>query len=342
MPMNTQEALRRMREAGFVFDGAQDFITAGNIDRLAVAMDSAPALTAPNAGVPFALTAYVDPGVVEVQQAPRNSRKIFSEVKKGDWTTPSAIFRAVEMTGVTLPYTDFGNAGMADVNAIFPERQNYLAQTHIRYGELETAVAGKAMLNLVSLKQKSAANVIATDMNRFNLLGVQGKEIYGLLNEPNLPATLTPADVNGQTEWKDKSTVEIYNDVLSIFADIAANSNGLIDENSDFVFAAAPDIMVRLATATDFNVSVIDMLNKYFGKIEYVTIPELANNSAGNMVMLIARDVVGNKTGEFGFSEKMRALPLERYGSYYQQKYAFGTYGFILYYPYAIATMTGV
>lgn len=340
MALNTMMALQKMREAGFIFDSAKDFITPKNMDRLA--MDAAPMLTAPNAGVPYVMTAYVDPTVVEVLTAPTNSREIFSEVKKGDWTTPTAIFRAVEPTGTTVAYTDYGKGGTADVNVVFPERQNFLAQTHIRYGEHETAVAGKAMLNLAALKQRSAAGIIDIDMNKFNLLGVKGKEIYGLLNEPNLPASLTPKVVSGKTKWEDKSTVEIYNDILRMAADIYKNSRGLVNAASDFVFAASPEIMVRLSVATDFNVSVEDMLNKYFTNISFVPLPELADLTSGNMVMLIARSVAGEKTGEFGFSEKMRAFALEYHSSYYEQKFAFGSYGFILYRPYAIASMTGV
>ena len=45
--MNEREALRKMREKGFIFDGAKGFITKNNIDRLA--HDSA-LITPPNSG----------------------------------------------------------------------------------------------------------------------------------------------------------------------------------------------------------------------------------------------------------------------------------------------------
>ena len=45
---------------------------------------------------------------------------------------------------------------------------------------------------------------------------------------------------------------------------------------------------------------------------------------------------------EYGYSEKMRALRVVSYSSWYEQKYVFGTYGAIVYRPFAIATMTGV
>lgn len=334
------QALQAMRSAGIIFDNAQNLITKANIDKLA--MDAAPLMTAPNAGVPYVMTAYVDPAIIPVLTAPRNSREIFGEVKKGDWTTPSAIFKTIEMTGKTEEYTDYGNGGMADVNANYPERENYVAQTHIRYGARELDTYGKAALDLASLKQQSAANIIDTDANKFNLLGVEGKDIYGLLNEPNLPATLTPATVNTDvTKWEDKTTKDIFNDILALAAELFANSQGYLNAKSDLVFVCPPAVDVLLGKATDYNVSVMDMMTKYFKNIRFVSLPEMATEG-GNMVMLLGTSILGNKVGEYGYSEKMRAFPLIQKSSSWEQKFAFGSYGFICYYPYAIASMTGV
>ena len=110
----TKEELRKaMRDSGIVFDSAKHFV--GDA-----------AITAPNIGVPTVLTTYVDPAIVRILTAPRNARKIFGERKKGDWTTSSALFKAVESFGVTAPYADFSNAATADINVVYPERDNYI------------------------------------------------------------------------------------------------------------------------------------------------------------------------------------------------------------------------
>lgn len=337
--MNFNEAMQKMREKGFVFNGAKAFITASNIDRIA---QDATLVTAPNAGVPAVMTTYIDPAVVEILTAPTNAREIFGETKKGDWTDTHAIFKAVEPTGESTPYTDYGNGAMADVNVTYPVRENYIAQTHIRYGEREMAVSGRAAINLASEKQRSAATIINREQNKFYLLGVEGKEIYGLLNDPNLPEALTPATVNtSDTLWEDKTTQQIYDDILAMASALFKNSQGLIDEKSDLVLAVPPTVSVLLGKATDFNVSVKDMLTKYFDNIKFVTLPELAASS-GNTVMLIARSVQGQPTAQLAYSEKMRAFQLIPNTSSWEQKFAFGTYGCILYRPFAVASMTGV
>ena len=337
--MNERERLSQIREKGFVFNGAKGFITKNNMNR--ILRDSA-LVTTPNSGVPAVFTTWIDPMVVNILTAPTNAKKIFGEVKKGDWTNDGALFKAVEPVGESTAYTDYGNGATADVNVTFPYRQNFLAQTHIRYGEQEMAVSGKAMIDLASEKQQSAATIINKDQNRFYLYGVENKEPYGLLNEPNLPAAITPAVVNtDKTKWADKTTQQIYDDVLSLASELFTNSMGNIDQTADLTLVVSPSTAVQLGKATDYNISVQDMLNKYFSNLDIVTLPELEGES-GNTIMLIAKSIDGRPTAQLGFSEKLRALRVVPYTSWYEQKYVFGTYGAIVYYPFAIATMTGV
>lgn len=337
--MNDREYMRLMTDKGIVFEGARGFITPKNVNRIA---QDAAMVTTPSRGVPAVLTTYIDPAVINILTAPTNAKEIFGEVKKGDWTESGALFRAVEMVGETTPYTDYGNGATADVNVSYPYRENYVFQTHIRYGDREVAVSGRAMIDLASEKQRSAATIINIDSNKFALLGVAGKQIYGLLNDPNLPAAITPEVVNtSDTVWSKKTTQQIYNDILKLAGELFTNSRGNIDEKSDLVLAVSPATNVLLGKATDYNVSVKDMLTKYFDNIRFVTLPEL-DTASGDNVMLIATTVKGMPTAQIGYSDKMRAMRIIPHTSWYDQKYIAGTYGTIIYYPYAIATMTGV
>lgn len=338
--MNEYEGLNLLRKKGFIFDSAKGFITDKN--RASVVRDAATMITAPNSGIPTVFTAYIDPRAIDILTAPTRAREIFSEVRKGDWTTSVSIFKAVEMTGHTTPYTDYGNGATADVNVTFPQRENYMFQTHIRYGEREIAVSAEALVNLATEKQRSATTIIDKDANKYYLYGVEGHEIYGLLNEPNLPASITPSVVgDNKTHWADKTTQQIYDDILALASTLFTNSMGNIDEKANLVLAVSPAMSVLLGKATDYNVSVKDMLNKYFDNLDFVTLPELATEN-GDSVYLIAREIMGSKTAELGFSEKLRQHRVVPYTSWYEQKYTSGTYGCIVYRPMGIASMTGV
>ena len=330
MAISKEELRKAMREAGIVFDSAKEFI----------AEDAA--ITAPNVGVPTVLTTYVDPAIVRILTAPRNARKIFGERRKGDWTTSSAMFKAIEATGVTAPYADFSNAATSDVNVVYPERDNYVYQTTIRYGEREMAMLGKAAIELASEKQISAAEILDVAANKYYLFGVAGKRSYGLLNDPNLPSDISPETVRTSVVlWSAKTTVEIYNDIIKIFGKLAEHSQGRISVDSDLVLACPPAVMVLLGKTTDYGKSVIDMLKNYFSRIDFVTLPELYANST-NSVLMCAREVDGAPVAELAFSEKMRAHQLIPELSSYKQKFSAGTYGAVVLRPFAIQIMSGV
>lgn len=326
----------QIKQYGFDMPNMRMFIN----DPEACAKDAA-LITNPNVGVPVEYTAYLDPMVIEILTAVRNAKELFKEVKKGDWTVPYAKFKVGEPTGETTPYTDYGKGVASDTNWTFPSREQYLFETVIKYGDLEQDVASVAKINLASEKQRAAAKTIEIDANKFYLFGVAGKNIYGALNEPNIPATLTPATgAGGGTVWSGKTTKEIYEDCLALFKQLTTKSGGQIDANSKVKLALPPASMVELGKATDFNVSAKDMLDKYFRNIEYIVLPELAGVS--NMAYMTVDEIDGTPTAQLAFGLKYRAGRLVPRESYFSQKISASTYGCVLYRPFAVATMTGI
>ena len=326
---------------GFVFPGARMWASRENMARIA---QDAALITTPNTTVPAEFLAYIDPMVIEILTAPRRAREIFSEEKKGDWTTPYAKWRMDEITGSTQPYSDYANGTTSGVNSEWQTRPQYVFQTSITYGDLEVAMSSAVKVNLAASKQRGAARVIDIDQNRFYLLGVAGREIYGILNDPNLPASI-PAGATGtggSTKWADKTTTQIYNDILALFAQLTEQTRGLIDRDTPLKLCLSPEMSVRLGAATDFNVSVLDMLKKYFSRLDIVVLPELHSATAGETVLLVAPEVAGQKTGLLAFGEKIRAGRIVPDMSSFRQKFIGSTYGGIVLQPYAFASMTGM
>jgi len=332
--------IREIVKYGFIFPGARRFVN-GNANSLA---QDAALITAPNSIVPIEFTAYLDPKVIDILTAPRNARELFSEVKKGDWTTSYEKFRVNEMTGRTVPYADYGNGGGSNVNYNWLARQQYIFQTLIIYGDYEVAVSSAARINLATDKQRSAANTISIDSNKFYLLGVLNREIYGFLNEPNLPPAITaaPTGAGGSTSWSSKDTEARYNDVLDLFSQLVTQSQGWISKDSALTLVMSPAMAVKLASATAYNVSVFDMLNKYFRSLRIVTLAEISSVTAGETMIMYANEVQGMPVAEMAYSEKMRAGRVVPQVSSFEQKYTGTTYGCILYLPFAVAQMTGM
>ena len=206
--MSKDISFQKAKQYGFHFPGARAWMATDSKGRVTNASElaqDAALITTPNTTVPAEFLAYIDPMVVEILTAPRRAREIFPEQKKGDWTTAYTKWRMEEITGSTQPYTDYANGTTSGVNFEWATRQQYLFQTSITYGDLETAMAGEAKINLASSKQRAAATVIDIDANKFALNGVAGRNIYGILNDPNLPVAITAAAVAIVTSHTDSA-----------------------------------------------------------------------------------------------------------------------------------------
>lgn len=333
--------LKQAEQYGFVFPGARQWMNKANMAGMA---HDAALITTPNTTVPAELLAFIDPMVIEILTAPRNAREIFPEMKKGDWMTPYAKWRMDEFTGTTQPYSDYANGTTSGVNSEWAVRQQYVFQTSVTYGDLEVAMSSVAKINLASAKQRAAATQLDIDSNKFALLGVAGREVYGILNDPNLPEAVTAAPVGtgSSTYWADKTTQQIFNDIRALYAELANNSKGLISPTSPMKLCLSPAMSVYLGNATDFNVTVQDMVSKFMPNCKIVIVPELSSVTAGETALLVADEVNGQPVGYIGYGEKMRAGRIIPDMSSFRQKFVASTYGGVVLQPFAIASMVGL
>jgi len=352
-----REDAPHLEARGVINPLATAYLPANFKSNINIAMDAQPALaTAPNAGVPAYLTQYIDPAVYEILFAPNMAAQIFGEVKKGDWTVQTAFFPTVEHTGEVSSYGDFAENGHAGANTNWPQRQSYLYQVIKEYGELELERAGLAKISWVSEIDQAAALAMNKFSNFAYFFGVAGLQNYGLLNDPNLTASLTPATKAwGGTAWINGGVVkatanEIFNDIQSMFLQLVNQSSGLIDSKSAVTLAMSPASDVALTATNSFNVNVRTLLKGNFPNIRFETAVQYGVTSTsnpqgiagGNLVQMICDSVEGQQTGYCAFNEKMRAHPIVRGLSSFKQKQTGGTWGAIIRQPFAICSMLGV
>lgn len=371
--MNLQEALAawaadrpQFEERGVVMPGVRAYLPDEfrrnwplALDKMPelLGMDAQPALTTdPNSGVPAFLTTMIDPQVFKILFAPNKAAIIFGETRKGTWLDETAMFPVVEHTGEVSSYGDFNVNGRAGANTNWPQRQAYLYQTIKEYGERELERAGLARVNWVSEIDQAAAAILNKYENLTYFFGVANLQNYGLLNDPNLSASLTPASkVWGGTAWINNGQVvasanEVYADIQSIYLQLVAQTAGLVDQESRLVLAMSPGSAVALTATNTFNVNVYDLLKKNFPNIRFetavqygaITTANPQGNSGGNLVQMIVENVEGQDTGYCSFSEKMRAHPIIRDLSSFRQKVTGGSWGAIIRFPAGIASMVGV
>lgn len=362
--MNLQESIQAWRshsalhaQKGVVLPGVQAYLPAEFKYNFALAMDAQPALsTEANSAIPAFLTMYIDPAIFAIVFAANMAAEIFGEVKKGDWLTDTAAFPTVEHTGEVSSYGDYNNNGSAGANANWPQRQSYLFQTIKEYGEREIERAGLGRLSWVSEIDGAAATVLNKFSNLSYFFGISGLQNYGLLNDPDLSAALTPAPkAYGGSKWINNGVIvatanEIYLDIESMYIQLVAQSNGLIDQKTKMTLALGTNVAPALTATNSFNVNVSDLVKKNFPSLEVKTAVQYNQTSssnpqgvtAGNEVQLLADAVEGQDVGYCAFSEKMRAHTIVKELSAFKQKLTGGTWGAIIRMPLGIASMVGV
>lgn len=318
-----------------------------DVTRSQLAQDAALS-TQPNVGAPAALYTYIDPRIIEVLFGVTNATKFFEKTLTGKWEQDYATFTVEEVAGQVSPYNDFANGTTTDVNYNYPVRQNFRYQTTLKYGELETAKLGESKINLPARKQNAAAQIIARAENKFQLYGVDGMEIYGMLNDPNIPETITPISVNSKSTWADKVAADqnnaatiVFNDINKLWQELTANNGGHLDVNAPIVLGVSNKMIGYLTQPNSFGKTAKVMLQENYPNIEIVQLPELSTE-AGEMLYMTVKEIYGDETGFAAFSRAFGLGQLIAHESCFTQKATAGTWGCVIRRPSLVATMTGV
>lgn len=326
-------------------------------NNFALAMDAQPTLVSiPNSGIPTYLTTIVDPEIIRILTSPNKAASIIGEKRKGSWTDQTAMFPVSEVTGEVSSYGDYNTNGRAGLNVAFPQRQSYLFQNIVNYGDLEAERMGLAKIQWAADLNKAAASILDKFMNLTYFYGVSGLQNYGILNDPALQAPIAPAvKAYGGTKWivgsvQQATANEVFADIQSLYTQLVAQGGGLIDDETPMVLAMSPKSKTALKATNQFGINVAALLAENFPGLRIETAVQYGaltasnpqGNPAGEFVQLIALNVQGQDSGFTAFNEKLRSFPLFRDLSSFRQKFTSGTWGSIIRLPYAYAGLLGV
>ena len=325
----------------------------GVADRPTGAFDSA--VTAPNSGIPSIFSTWTDPNIKRAIITPIKSEEVYGQAQKGDWLTDTAQFPFVELSGQTASYDDYSQNGDSDTNANWVQRQSFHFQTWTKWGEREAERMGAARLDWVSQKNEASISVLNKTSNRINLFGVEGLQLRGALNDPDLPAAIQPTPkvassgtATGGTDWMSTTDpVQVYNDILKAFQQLSVQMGGNVTLESPLTLVIPTERQQCLLYTNQFRVSLRELLQQNLPNLKIETLPEAGSTLSGGQnkitqMQLFLREVDGQETVTTAFTEKLRAHAVERYSSYIRQKKSQGTWGTIWFYPVACVTMVGI
>ncbi|GAN63182.1 hypothetical protein AA0313_0889 [Acetobacter indonesiensis NRIC 0313] len=338
--------LAELNRLGFIMPEARGLIANSLLASDAMALDAQPSLsTTANAGIPAFMSAWVDPALIKVAFAPMRAAELLGEVRKGDWVTRTAIFPMLETTGQVSSYGDWNTNGQVSLNPSYPERQSYHYQVFLSWGEMELALAGQARLQWVASLREAAALKLNKFQNQTYFYGVKGLRLYGYLNDPRLPAAITPAiKAAGGTTWDTATPEERQDDVIALINQLRKQTAGLVDTETPMVLGLSPTRMGLLTRRNSFGLSAASLLKDTYPNLRFVQAVEYGDTAASTVqsMQVMAEHVDGQKTAETAFTEKLRAHAVVTDASAWKQKLSQGTWGAIIYMPAGIATMSGL
>ena len=197
-------------------------------------------------------------------------------------------------------------------------------------------MAGAGRVDLAAQLNYASALGLAKFLNLTYLYGVAGLQNYGLTNDPNLPTPVT-ATVN----WATAVPEDVFNSIVAMFKQLQVQSQGIIKQRDELRLALPPTAAADINRVNTYGLSAAKLLLDAFPKMELVEVPEY-DTASGRLVQMWAPRVEGQETATCAFTEKMRAHAIERYSSYFRQKKSAGTWGAVVFRPFAVTQLLGV
>lgn len=336
------EHRQRLERGGIILPRGMEYLPEGWRESASLAMDAQPSLfSAPNAGIPSLFTTYIDPRQIKVVYQPTVAAEFYGEERLGDWTLDTASFPLTELAGHTSAYGDFNQNGKANANANWVSRQSFHFQVFTRWGEREMERYGEARVDWAALQSEASNETLNRALNDSYFYGVSGLKLYGGLNDPALPATISPnSKTAGGLTWAVGTTIEIYNDFLKMYTALQTAMPALVNMSTPMEVGIPNTLEPSLAKTNDFGKTVREIIQQSFPNVTFTVIPQLVTDS-GNLIQLKLRDVKGMPVTKAAFTEKMRVHPVIPLASGWEQKKSAGTWGTVIRYPVAIVQMLG-
>lgn len=291
-------------------------------------------------------------GFVEVITAARKIDELVGMVVVGDWEMEQVVQGIRELTGLAIPYSDYGNMNRASWNTNFVYRTIVRGEQGMQVGALSEAISARINVNDGASKRESCA--LALEIFR-NLVGFFGYNnganlTYGFLNDPNLPAYVPFVDgASTSSLWSTKTFLEITSDIRTMFATLRTQSLDNINPREiETTLALATDVVDYLTVTGDLDgYTVQKWLNDNYPKCRVVSAPELDLVNGGENVAYLYADKIRDTSTDGGqvmiqmVPSKFKVLGVAKQVKGYEEDYTNATAGVMVKRPWGIVRFTG-
>ena len=204
-------------------------------------------------------------------------------------------FQSVGRARIIDSYADdlpeAGILGMQLTNKVVSIGSSY------RYSHQEIRRSQMANLPLESKLALSARKAIEQEINKLALLGNNSGTMFGLINNPNIPVVLVPADgVGASTLWINKTPDQILRDMNLVVNQIVINSSEVEKPNTLLLPLAQYTLISSTPRSANSDTTILNyflMNNPYITNVE--ALPQLAGSGATGADIMMAYDNASDK-----------------------------------------------
>ncbi len=294
------------------------------------------------------------PGFVAIATSARKADELMGLDTVGTWEDEQIVQQVLELSGSPVPYTDMGVVPLTDWNLNFVQRTVVRFELGMHVGKLEQARSARVRIDSGDEKRASAALQLEIQRNLLAFYGYNSgnNQTYGFLTDPNLLAynTVATGAVSSSKLWSLKTFLEIQADLLTAFAGLRTQTQGLVEPGkTPITLSVATNCVDYLNKTSDFGISVKAWLASAYPNVRLVDAVQLDAANSGANVFNVHADVVDDgastdnrKTWAQIVPAKMQFLGVAMEAKGYTEDYTNATAGALCKRPYAMYRVTGI
>ena len=290
---------------------------------------------------------HVLPGLIRTATRVRVLDEITGVMNAGEWHDEEIILNVATPTGTAELYGDNSNIPLASYMQDQEKRGIVRFEQGFQVGKLEEARQSAAGFEAASEKRNAAAESLESSRERVGYYGFNAPDtrVFGLLNDPNLPAYETAA-----TPWLTATFEQITGDINAMFSRIELASGGIIQDSINLtqVLPLGYRSVLSKANPVARGETVKQWVSENYPNLRFVFAPEFKGANGGADVTYMFADSVDDGSTATSATilqvvpVKYQLLGSENQVKGYLEDATNATAGIFVTRPWAITRLTGI
>lgn len=285
-------------------------------------------------------------GVIRTATRLRVLDEITGIVNAGNWHDDDIVLNVETPVGKAELYGDYSNIPLANYLFDLERRGIVRFEQGFHVGKLEEARQGAANFDAAAAKRRAATESLEQARERVGYVGFAAPEsrVFGILNDPNLPAYETG------TSWVGATFADITAQLMGMFVDLESRSGGRILDDSQMTLVLPAGYRQFLAVSNPVaqGETVRQWMEQNMPNVRVIYSPEFVGaNGGSNIAYLFADNVDDDNEGMTQtflqiVPVKYQVLGSENQIKGYLEDATNATAGVILTRPWAVTRLTGI